>query len=356
MSLPFPRRAILHVDLDAFYSSVEQRDNPALRGKPVIVGGDPEQRGVVATASYEARKYGVHSGMSSAAAKRLCAHGVFLRPRFDAYRAVSRGVMDVLAPLSGDLERIALDEAFLDVSTLLGHTLDVTEFGLELKREISKISGLTASLGIGANKLTAKIASDHRKPDGLTIVPDGEQAAFIAPLPVRKLWGIGPVAEERLAREGISLASQLASAEQEWLVQRFGMQGLEWQNLARGIDDRAVGAEVKRRQVSREETFPQDVADRARLHAVLARMAEDIGSSLDGGSPPRTVTLKIRYGDFTTYTRQQSPGGVILPNMVGQLATSLLDDHWTGSPIRLLGIAVSNFVEKQRDQLSLFEL
>jgi DNA polymerase-4 len=350
----FPQRAVLHLDLDAFYSAVEQRDNPQLRGKPVIVGGDPDRRGVVATASYEARRFGVRSGLPSATARRLCPRAVFIAPRFEVYQSVSETVMDVLQEVSPILERIAYDEAFVDVSEKIHTVESARALGESVKSEIRSKVALTASLGIATNKITAKVASDHEKPDGLTVVPAGEEARFLAPLPVRKLWGIGPRAEARLAVESIEYSEQLAVASAEWIVARFGHQGLEWQALARGIDDRPVAGSEKRRQISREETFPEDLSEASALQAALRRMSEDLIDDMRTYPPARTLTVKIRYSDFATITRQISPGTVMTPESLPVHASRVLDEHWNGRPVRLLGVAVSNFVEDTPGQLKLF--
>jgi DNA polymerase IV len=350
----FPRRAVLHLDLDAFYSSVEQRDNPGLRGKPVVVGGDPNRRGVVATASYEARRFGIRSGLPAVTARRLCPQAVFIAPRFEVYRSVSETVMDVLRKLSPTLERIAYDEAFVDVSDLV-HTVDTAQnMGRSVKTEIFASVGLTASLGIAVNKITAKVASDHQKPDGLTIVPAGTESSFLAPLPVRKLWGIGPRAEARLAAEGIDQTRQLAAASPEWIVARFGHLGLEWQALARGMDDRPVAASSLRRQISREETFAEDLCDLPEIQTALRRTCADLIEDMRSHPPSRTLTLKIRYANFTTVTRQISPGTVMTPESLAAHAIRVLTDHWNGRPVRLLGVALSNFVEETPGQLKLF--
>jgi DNA polymerase IV len=241
---------IMHVDLDAFYSSIEQRDRPELRGKPVVVGGDPDARGVVATASYEARRFGIHSAMPSRTARRLCPEAIFLPPRFAVYREVSRQLHELFLELTSLVEPIALDEAFLDVSSLVDSHLEAEGVARGLKRRIAEETSLTASVGVASNKLVAKLASDRQKPDGLTIVPPGQERAFLAPLPVRSLFGIGPRTEERLVAAGITQVSQLADADPGWLVARFGQSGLEWQRLAQGIDERPVEARRELKQAS----------------------------------------------------------------------------------------------------------
>jgi DNA polymerase-4 len=262
--------------------------------------------------------------------------------------------MDVLRELSPALERIAYDEAFVDVSEKVHMVESAQALGQSVKSEIRSKVGLTASLGIASNKITAKVASDHEKPDGLTVVPAGEEARFLAPLPVRKLWGIGPRAEARLAVEGIQYSEQLAAASPDWIVARYGHHGLEWQALARGIDDRPVTASEKRRQISREETFPEDLSEGSQLQAALRRMSEELIDDMRTYPPARTLTVKIRYSNFATITRQISPGTVMTPESLPAHAARVLDDHWNGHPVRLLGVAVSNFVEDAPGQLKLF--
>ncbi|MBV9279112.1 MAG: DNA polymerase IV, partial [Chloroflexi bacterium] len=295
-------RTIIHVDLDAFYSSVEQRDRPELRGRPVVVGGDPDGRGVVATASYEARRFGVRSAMPCRTARRLCPGAIFVRPRFEVYRGVSEQVMAIFGQVTDLIEPVALDEAFLDVSAVVADEPGAEGIGRALKDQIRAATSLTASLGIAGNKLVAKVASDFHKPDGLTLVKPGEERRFLSPLPVRTLWGVGPRAEERLHRAGIKTAGALADAAEGAVLARFGRLGLGWQRLARGVDDRPVTPSTPRRQLSRERTFASDVRDAAELHVALRTMAEEIAALMEGRQPARTATLKLRYADFSTVT------------------------------------------------------
>lgn len=348
-------RTIMHVDLDAFYSSIEQRDRPELRGKPVVVGGDPDARGVVATASYEARRFGVHSAMPCRTARRLCPQAIFLRPRFGVYRAVSRQIQEVFVDLTPLVEPIALDEAFLDVSSLVNAPGEAEEVALALKRRIRETTNLTASVGVAPNKLAAKVASERQKPDGLTVVPPGQERAFLAPLPVRSLFGIGPRTEERLAVAGVTQVSQLAAADPAWLVARFGQSGLEWQRLAQGIDDRPVEPQRELKQASRERTFPRDVEGREELHSILEGLVADLVPALQAAPPARTVTLKLRYADWTTITRRQTPGTIVTEEILARVAPQLFEASWDGRPLRLMGVAVSNFLSAPDGQLSLFD-
>jgi DNA polymerase-4 len=348
-------RTIIHVDLDAFYSAIEQRDHPELRGKPVVVGGDPDARGVVATASYEARRFGIHSAMPCRTARRLCPQAIFIRPRFEAYHKVSRQLHDLFLALTPVVEPIAFDEAFLDISSAVRSAREAEEVARALKQDIQNQTSLTASIGIAGNKLVAKVASDRQKPDGLTIVPLGQERAFLALLPVRRLFGIGPKTEERLLAGKIELVSQLAEAEPSWLVARFGQSGLEWQRMAQGIDDRGVEPDRELKQISRERTFPQDVSKRQVLRAFLEGMAVELVPAIQAAPPARTFTLKLRYADWTTVTRRQTSGAIVTAETLSPRALRLFEDSWDGRPLRLVGLAVSNFIAAPIGQLSLFD-
>jgi DNA polymerase-4 len=348
-------RTIMHVDLDAFYSSIEQRDHPEWRGKPVIVGGSPESRGVVATASYEARRFGVHSAMPTRTAVRLCPQGILVRPRFSVYAEVSQQLRAMFLALTPLVEPISFDEAFLDVSSLVPSPNEAEGTARELKQRIRRETELTASVGVAANKLVAKVASDRDKPDGLTMVPAGQEASFLAPLPVRRLFGIGPRTEERLRREGIERVEQLAGAAPEWLVARFGQSGLEWQRMARGIDDRPVSADRELKQISRERTFPRDIAEREELRRTVASLAEELLPALHDAPPARTITLKLRYPDLSIATRRRTPGAVITGETLAPGALQLFEEGWDGRPLRLMGLGISNFVLEPEGQLSLFD-
>jgi DNA polymerase-4 len=346
----------MHVDLDAFYSSIEQRDRPELRGKPVIVGGDPDGRGVVATASYEARRFGVHSAMPCRTARRLCPQGIFVRPRFDVYRQVSRELHELFQELTDLVEPIAFDEAYLDISSSASSPDSAEDVARALQRRILAETALTCSIGVAANKLVAKVASERRKPAGLTIVPAGAERAFLGPLPVRSLIGIGPRSEERLRGLGIETVAQLADADAQWIVANLGPGGFDWQRLARGIDDRPVEPNRPLKQVSREVTLSRDVAERTELHGVLGELAAELAPALASVPPARTLTLKFRYGDFSLVTRRRSPGSIVTAETLSGRALELFDESWDGRPLRLLGIGVSNFVTTPDGQLSLFDV
>ncbi|MGH2408788.1 MAG: DNA polymerase IV [Chloroflexota bacterium] len=349
-------RTIMHVDLDAFYSSIEQRDHPELRGKPVIVGGDPSQRGVVATASYEARRFGIHSAMPCGTAQRLCPQAVFVRPRFDVYHAVSQQLHELFRQLTPDIQPVALDEAFLDLS----HVHDAPEHAeasaRTLKQRIQDITSLTGSIGIACNKLVAKVASEHRKPDGLTVVPSGGEREFLAPLSVRQLVGVGPRSEERLKHHGITRVAELAGADPGWVVAHLGQIGLSWQLLAQGIDDRRVDAAGELKQVSRETTFPTDISTLPALDEILETLITELLPALRESPPARTVTLKVRYADWTTVTRRRTPGTILTEVILARESRQLLEQSWSGRPLRLMGLSLSNFVSEPQGQLALFEM
>lgn len=350
-------RAIIHLDLDAFFVAVERLDDPALIGAPVIVGGRAEARGVVASASYEARKFGVHSAMPTAQALRLCPQAVLVSGHRGRYAEMSERVMALLGEYTPLLEPISIDEAFLDVTGTEAHYGPAGELAAALQARIEKELRLSASLGVAANKLVAKIASDYRKPHGITVVPAGREAAFLAPLPIRRLWGVGEVTGRELARLGIQTVGDLAAFSAEELCARFGAahgEGL-WR-AAHGIDDSPVIPEHEAKSLSREETFANDITDAAALHRELLRLSEQVASRLRRHNlQGRTIGLKLRYADFTTLTRQvtleeQTDSG---PVIYAQ-ALALFDAAWTRRPVRLLGVGAAGLTQAGR-QLRLFE-
>jgi DNA polymerase-4 len=333
---------ILHVDLDAFYASVEQLADPSLRGRPVIVGG-LGRLGVVAAASYEARRFGVHSAMPMGRARRACPDGVFLAPRFDAYGDASRSVMAILRDVTPLVEPLALDEAFLDVSgarRLHGAAPDIAR---SLRQRIKGETGLVASVGVATTKFVAKLASDLAKPDGMLVVEAGTEIAFIHPLEVRRLWGVGPKTGERLAQLGVRTIGDLATLPEDTLVHALGeSHGRHLHALAWNRDDRAVepGREVK--SIGHEETFPSDITDRDVLAREVLRMSERVAERMrDGRRAGRTVQLKLRYKDFRTITRSRTlPEPTNLAADIATVARTLLDAVEIGDGIRLLGVAV----------------
>jgi DNA polymerase IV len=349
--------SILHVDLDAFFAAVEQRDKPSLRGKPVVVGGIG-MRGVVSTASYEARPYGVRSAMSTAEARARCPHAAFLGGRFDAYRSTSRVVMAELRALSPLVEPLSLDEAFVDLAAarLSGLTVsDVTAVATDLKASIREASGgLTASVGIGTSKLVAKIASDLDKPDGIVVVPPGTEAEFLAPMQVTVIPGVGPATAQRLSMNGIRTVGDLQQLDVEELVRLLGTaHGTGLHRLAVADDDRPVEADRETKSVSVEDTFDTDIADRALLSAIADKMARRVSERLRKAQlSGRTVTVKTRMHDFTTHTRSLTVAGPTDdPRVIARIARGLLEDSDVSGGIRLLGVGVSSLADWIQDDL-----
>jgi DNA polymerase IV len=349
-------RTILHVDLDAFYASVEVLDNPQLRGKPVLVGGTGP-RGVVAAASYEARRFGVHSAMPMGRARRLCPQAVVLPPRFDVYAAKSRAVHEIFATFTPVIEPIALDEAFLDVTGALRLLGTGTEIGAAIRARVRAETGLTASVGIAPNKLLAKLASDDAKPDGMLVVEPGGELAFLHPHPVGRLWGVGPATLARLERFGVETIGDLAALPEASLVDALGRaHGHQLHELACGRDDRPVEPDRETKSIGQEETFPRDVADRETLGREVRRMAERVGTRLrEHDLAGRTVTLKVRFPDFRTITRSATlPEPFAVSSEIARLALALLDKVDTAGGVRLLGVSVSNLTAGAAHQASLF--
>lgn len=339
--------SILHLDLDAFFAAVEQRDKPSLRGKPVVVGGIGN-RGVVATASYEARAFGARSAMSTSEARRRCPPGTaFLFPRGEAYRRSSRVVMDLLRELSDQVEQVSVDEAYVDLGadadpdTTREHVTDL------LQRIETATGGLTASAGVGSSKMVAKIASDMHKPRGLVIVAAGDEQDFIAPLPVRALGGVGPATADRLRTFGVETVLELRRMSEPDLVSIFGnAHGTGLFAIARANDDRQIVAEREAKSISAEETFDVDVADRSVLREELARLVDRVAPRLsEHGAFARTATIKVRHHDFSTFTRSVTAGHPTDdPATLLRLAGGLLDAHDVSDGLRLLGFGVSGFV------------
>ena len=338
-------RKIIHIDMDAFFAAVEQRDDPSLRGKPVIVGGDPDKRGVVATASYEARAFGIHSAMPAATARRLCPTGVFLRPRMPTYREVSRQVMDVLHAYTDQLEPVSIDEAYLDVTQNKAGLSYASQVARAIKDDIIKETQLTASAGVGPNKFIAKVASDLNKPDGLTVIRPEDVPELLRELPVRKVPGIGPATGQRLADMGISVVGDLRKWPEDELVATFGKAGHWFYALARGQDDREVQVSHVRKSIGAETTFDVDLSDLEDMHAELKKLAGEVQRRMERNDVRgRTITLKMTHSDFTKVTRSAT-----LDAFHGDAATlyettvELLEQSEAPNrPVRLLGISVSN--------------
>ena len=350
---------ILHVDMDAFYASVEERDDPRLVGKPVIVGGMAEGRGVVAAANYVARKFGVHSAMPAVTARRLCPQAVFLPVRMSHYAAISRQIRDIFEQYTPLVEPLSLDEAFLDVTGSEHIFGSAAEIAQRIKRQIHYEVRLVASVGVAPNKFLAKIASDLRKPDALVVVAPDEIQAFLDPLPVGRLWGVGKVTNQVFERYGIRTIGRLRELPQETLAELFGASGEHYWRLAHGIDERPVVPDREAKSISHETTFAQDIDDEESLRAVLLELVDQVARRLRRhGLRGRTVELKVRFADFTTITRSQSlpePSDVTYEfekTAVALLTTRLPAAHL---PVRLLGMGVSG-LESQPTQGLLFDV
>lgn len=355
-------RVIFHVDMDAFYASVEQRDNPEYRGKPLIVGSPPTQRGVVCAASYEARKFKVRSAMPSRTAGKLCPHGIFVRPRMEAYRAESAVIMEILRAVTPIIEKVSVDEAYLDLSAAFQEFSDAdaaleaaVPVAREIKQRIASERQLTASIGVGANKFLAKLGSDFQKPNGLTLIREREKLEFLRPLSVRSIHGVGPVTAEALEAHGFKTIGDLQVATSN-LTGVVGSFAESLKARALGDDDRPVDTSDERKSISAENTFLEDTDDRPTLRAALKELAADVADSLAKHEMGAlTVQVKVRYSDFTTLTRQirlEEP--VAGAREIYRLAQFLLArDRLVKSPLRLIGIGVSTLVPPTRHQLLL---
>lgn len=353
-------RRIIHVDMDAFYASIEQFDHPELKGKPVIVGGDPTGRGVVSAASYEAREYGVQSAMPAAQAERLCPQAVFLPPRFERYTEVSQMIREIMLSYTPLVEPISLDEAFLDVTGAECLFGPAEEIGREIKLRIKEETGLTCSVGVAPNKFLAKLASDLGKPDGFMVIKGEDAEEFLKGLPISRLWGVGRVTERKLNEMGISIIGELQTASLEELVKRFGKAGKRLHHLARGIDESPVVPEQEAKSLSRETTFAEDITDRNVLKQVLLELSEEVGRKLrEENKEGRTVQIKVRFADFTTITRSISLDyPTNLTETIWKQAESLFDQRveLRGRGVRLLGVGLSNLTPpEKKGQLPLFK-
>lgn len=352
-------RTILHVDMDAFYASIEERDNPALRGKPVIVGGDPSSRGVVSAANYVARRYGVHSAMPSSQAKRLCPDGIFLPVRMGHYAAVSREIQAIFMHYTPLVEPLSLDEAFLDVTesrTLFGNGEAI---GRAIKREIADKLGLTASVGIAPNKFLAKIASDLDKPDGFVMVDPERVENFLEPLPVERLWGVGKAAAGVMRQLRIKTIGDLRRLPVETLEELFGKWGRRLWELARGLDDRPVVPDHQAKSLSHETTFEEDIGDPEVLRSWLLDLTEQVARRLRRHElKGRTVTVKVRFNDFRTITRSHTlPAPTDVTQQLWDITVQLLNAalRATTRPVRLIGMGVSGLETAEPVQASLFD-
>jgi DNA polymerase-4 len=342
-------RKIIHLDMDAFYASVEQRDNPAYRGKPLIVGGLPGTRGaVVATASYEARRFGVRSAMPSGQAERLCPGAIFVRPRFEAYKAVSEKIREIFYRYTDLVEPLSLDEAYLDVTTDkqgIGSALDIAAL---IRKAIREELQLTASAGVSVNKFVAKIASDMKKPDGLTFIGPSAIAGFMEKLPVEKFFGVGKVTAARMKEMGLHTGKDLKALSEAELLSRFGKNGRFYYQIVRGIDERQVEPSRETKSLSAEDTFPEDLSHTEDLCRELDKIAETVAERLRRyGLKGRTVSIKIKYSDFRIITRSRSfPEPLDECERIADIAKQLLEGtEPEGKPVRLLGINISHFGE-----------
>ncbi|GAB4370401.1 MAG: DNA polymerase IV [Deltaproteobacteria bacterium] len=354
-------REILHLDMDAFYASVEALDNPDLRGKPVIVGGGLK-RGVVAASSYEARKFGVHSSIPMAKAKRLCPHGIFLPVRMERYKEVSDRIFGIFRRYTPLVEPVSLDEAFLDVTASVRLFGPPEEIAKRIRAEVRMETGLTVSAGVASSKLVAKIASDMNKPDGLMVVPHGKEREFLAPLQVGRLWGVGEATRSALAELGVMKIGDLAGIPEAEMVRKLGKHGAHLHRLARGIDDREVEPEREIKSMGRENTFDEDLVEILDLRRELLDIATRTAARLRNHRlKGRTVTLKVKYTDFRRVTREVTLShGIDDGGEIFREALALLEKTEAGKkPVRLLGIYLSNFggepvQESRSGQIPLF--
>jgi len=341
-------RCIFHIDLDAFFVSVEQVLNPQLKGKPVIVGGDPEHRGVVASASYEARPFGIHSGMPSSKARRLCPQAIFIRANFSRYRDASTRFMEILADFSPDIEPLGLDEAYLDVTGCEEPYDSPRQLALAIKERIHKELKITASVGIATCKVVAKIASDLCKPDGLLEIAPGEEQAFLNPLPVARLPGVGKKTEQALKEMGVTTIGELASLPLDMIKRQFGATGAVLHSYARGIDDREVEAPSEAKSISQQLTFARDTREHNFLEANLHNSCQEVCQELRSQNKrAKCVAIRLRYADFKTITRQvilkeASDVTQVVFATAQQLLTKALAQQ--EKPIRLIGIRISSLI------------
>jgi DNA polymerase-4 len=346
-----PIRKIIHIDMDAFYASVEQRDRPELKGKPVIVGGDPQTRGVVAACSYEARKFGIHSAMASATAYRLCPDAVFIRSRFDVYRAVSSQLREIFCEYTDLIEPLSLDEAFLDVTQNYKGMPSATLIAREIKKKIyQRTGGLTSSAGVSFNKFLAKVASDINKPDGITVITPDMADDFINSLPIRKFFGVGKVTEDKMLNLGIRTGADLKKYKKEQLVQIFGKSGRYFHDIAHGLDDRPVEPNRIRKSIGKETTFSEDIDDTDQMLEILDDIAVKLENSLiKKDAKGRTITLKVKYFDFQSITRSITVDkSADSASVIMKYVRPLLSKTEAGEKkVRLLGISISNFDDQE---------
>jgi DNA polymerase-4 len=348
----YDNRKIIHIDMDAFYASVEQRDNPELKGKPVIVGGDPRRRGVVAACSYEARQFGIHSAMACATAYKRCPHAAFIRPRFDVYKSVSRLIRDIFSDYTELMEPLSLDEAFLDVTQNKKGISSATRIAQQVRQQIFQhTEGLTASAGVSFNKFLAKVASDVNKPDGITVITPEQAGAFIDQLPIRKFFGVGKVTEERMLNLGIKTGADLKKFSLDNLVEHFGKAGTYYYQIAHGRDDRPVQPNRVRKSYGKETTLDTDIDDTNQMMDILNDLAVSVVEGLRREHRRGlTLTLKVKYHDFQSVTRSVTFSAPITDRVqiVDNVKRLLANTEAGNKKVRLLGISVSNFLGIQK--------
>ena len=355
-------QVIVHVDMDAFFASVEQLHHPEWRGKPVIVGADPREgrgRGVVSTASYEARKYGIHSAMPISKAYRLCPHGIYVAPHGKLYSDYSKQISEILYHFTPIVEILSIDEAFLEVTGSLHLFNSIENLGKEIKKQIFEVTKLTASLGIAPNKSIAKIASDFIKPDGLTIVSQEDIQKFLDPLPITKLFGVGKKMHEILQHLGINTVKDLCNYPKAFLEDKFGEMGAHIYNMARGIDDRRVQIDDEIKSISHETTFETDLVDEEHLNNTMLHLAAKVGQRLRKRNlKGKTIQLKIRFDDFTTFTRRKTLVNYThLTDDIYKIGLKMLKEFYPlEKPIRLIGIGVSHIIDEKGMQISLWDI
>jgi len=342
-------RKIVHIDMDAFFASVEQRDNPWFKGRPVIVGGQPNSRGVVAACSYEARRFGIHSAMPSSRAYRLCPDAIFIKPRFGAYREASEKIHEVFKSYTSLIEPLSLDEAYLDVSQCSQHKGCATLIAKSIKTEIKERVNLIASAGVSYNKFLAKIASDMDKPDGLYVIRPEQAIDFIRALPIRKFYGVGKVTEAKMHKHNIATGADLERLSEPELAALFGKSGSYYYRIARGIDNRPVHTDRTRKSIGKETTFVDDLVDLELINTHFIKLVNLVTEIMHKRNfVAKTVTIKVKYHDFTQITRSISPVNkihnssdmlLVLPRLIEKTELGV-------RPCRLLGVSVSNFVDE----------
>jgi len=339
-------RKIIHIDMDAYFAAVEQRDNPDLKGKPVVVGGRPDSRGVVATCSYEARKFGIHSAMPSSTAFRLCPDAIFVRPRIDAYKKITEQVHEIFHEYTDIIEPLSLDEAYLDVTENKKGISSATIIAREIKKKIFKKTGITASAGVSYNKFIAKVASDYNKPDGITVIPPEKADQFIEILPIGKFYGVGKVTEKKMIDLGIKTGKDLKKISKNDLIKYFGKPGLYYYYIARGIDLSPVNPERIQKSIGREVTFSEDITDMKLIIKILSDISENVEKILKKNSKNGyTITLKVKYFDFKSVTRSVTLHEAVCQSteIMKHIKGLIMKTEAGNKKVRLLGITVSNF-------------